>query len=116
MMIHIQAVHLNSTINKVFSIYDSTTSESVSHGCARDICQYSFRYIASLSPVLTSNAMLSLASHMFHKYIHCKKSMVILTNKNGYLSYTFVLSTLGTEQRYKECTRCVGYHPGGIEW
>ena len=46
---------------------------------------------------------------------HCKKSMVILTNKNGYLSCTFVLSTLGTEQRYKECAGCVGYHQGGIE-
>ena len=45
--------------------------------------------------------------------VHCKNSMVILTNKNGYLSFTFVLSTLGTEQRYKEC---VGYHPGGTEW
>ena len=44
--------------------------------------------------------------------LHCKNSMVILTNKNGYLSFTFVLSTLGTEQRYKEC---VGYHPGGTE-
>ena len=31
--------------------------------------------------------------------------MVILTNKN---QCTFVLSTLGTEQRYKECA-CVGY-------
>ena len=51
--------------------------------------------------------------HRIH--IHCKKSMVILTNKNGYLSCTFVLSTLGTEQRYKECARCVGYYPGGIE-
>ena len=49
------------------------------------------------------------------KGLHCKKCMVILTNKNGYLSCTFVLSTLGTEQRYKECARCVGYHPGGIE-
>ena len=46
---------------------------------------------------------------------HCKKSMVILTNKNGYLSCTFVLSTLDTEQRYKKCARCVGYHPGVIE-
>ena len=44
-----------------------------------------------------------------------QNSMVILTNKNGYLSCTFVLSTLGTEQRYKECARCVGYHPGGTE-
>ena len=33
--------------------------------------------------------------------------MVILTNKNGYLSCTFVLSTLGTEQMYKECAICV---------
>ena len=39
----------------------------------------------------------------------CKNSMTILTNKNGYLSCTFVFSTLGTEQRYKECVRCVGY-------
>ena len=31
------------------------------------------------------------------------------------VSCTFVLSTLGTEQRYKECARCVGYHLGGIE-
>ena len=52
---------------------------------------------------------------MYPVSIHSKKSMVILTNKNSYLSCTFVLSTLGTEQRYKECTRCVGYHPGGIE-
>jgi len=35
--------------------------------------------------------------------------MVILTNKNGYLSCTLVLSTPGTEQRYKECVKCVGY-------
>jgi len=35
--------------------------------------------------------------------------MVILTNKNGYLISTFVFSTLGTEQRYKECVTCVGY-------
>ena len=47
-----------------------------------------------------------------YDFLHCKNSMVILTNKNGYLSFTFVLSTLGTEQRYKEC---VGYHPGGTE-
>jgi len=38
--------------------------------------------------------------------------MVILTNKNGYLSCTFVLSTLGTEQMYKN----VQYvNPGAIE-
>jgi len=47
--------------------------------------------------------------------VHCKNSMDILTNKNVYLSCTFVLSTLGTEHRYKECARCVGHHPGGIE-
>jgi len=41
--------------------------------------------------------------------------MVILTNKNGYLSCTFVLSTLGTGERYNEYASCVGYHPGGIE-
>ena len=35
-----------------------------------------------------------------------KISMVILTNKNGYLSCTFVLSTLSTEQRYKVCKMC----------
>ena len=46
---------------------------------------------------------------------HWKKSMVVLTNKNGYLSCTFVLSTLGTEHRYKECARCVEYHPGATE-
>ena len=34
--------------------------------------------------------------------------MVVLTNKNGCLSCTFVLSTLGTEQMYKECVRYVG--------
>ena len=49
-------------------------------------------------------------------YSHCTKSLDILTKRNGYLSCTlFAISTLGTEQRYKECARCVGYHPGGIE-
>ena len=38
-------------------------------------------------------------------YLHCKSSMVILTNKNGYLSCTFVFATLSSEQRYKECLR-----------
>ena len=31
-----------------------------------------------------------------------KNFIGILTNKNGYLSCTFVFSTLGTEQRYKD--------------
>ena len=46
--------------------------------------------------------------------VHCNNSMVVLTNKNGYLNCTFVFSTLGTEQRYKECVRCVGYPPRSI--
>ena len=45
---------------------------------------------------------ISLSSSKYCELYHCKTSMVILTNKNGYLSCTFVLSTLGTEQRYKE--------------
>ena len=46
--------------------------------------------------------------------VHYKNFTVILTNKNGYLSCTFVFSTLGTEQRYKECVRCVGCPPRSI--
>ena len=36
-----------------------------------------------------------------HVHCYCKNSMVILTNKNGYLSCTFVLSMLDTEQMHK---------------
>ena len=35
-----------------------------------------------------------------------------LTNKNGYLSFTFVLSMLGIEQMYKECGICVATQEG----
>ena len=35
--------------------------------------------------------------------------MINLTNRYGYLSCTFVLSTFATEQRYEECVRCIGY-------
>ena len=34
------------------------------------------------------------------QYIHCKNFVVVLTNKDGYLSCTFVHGTLATEQRY----------------
>ena len=61
--------------------------------------------------VFGEDALYVACSHGNSTVFHCKKSMVILSNKNGYL----VLSTLGTEQRYKECARCVGRHPGGIE-
>ena len=43
---------------------------------------------------------------------HCKNSLGTLTNKNGYLSFTFVLSTLGIEQMYKECGMCVATQEG----
>ena len=46
-------------------------------------------------------------SHPLLCKLHCKNSMVILTNKSGYLSCTFVLSMLGTEQMHKECAICV---------
>ena len=45
--------------------------------------------------------------------LHCNNFMIILTNKNS-LSCIFVLSALGTEQRYKQCARCMRYHPGGL--
>ena len=32
--------------------------------------------------------------------VHCKNFMVVLTNKDGYLSCTFVHWTLATEQSY----------------
>ena len=40
---------------------------------------------------------------------HCKNSMVILTTKNSVASHDQHLAL------NKECARCVGYHPGGIE-
>ena len=52
------------------------------------------------------------ATHMTKDFV--KTTILFLQCKNGYLSCTFVFLTLGTEQRYKECARCVGYHPGGI--
>ena len=46
--------------------------------------------------------------------VHCKNFMVVLTNKYGYLSCTFVLSTLDTMQRYIECVSCVRYVSGRV--
>ena len=56
----------------------------------------------------------ALLQHTLYITIHGKNFMVILTNTNGYLSCKFALSTLGIEQRYKECVRYVGYPPSNM--